>query len=314
MPRQRDRHIITCEVCGATQYIDLSRYHGKAINCSTCAAPLPVQALLERLHPESGTPAMVVNFESAGWTRIPHPPGPPARGRRRLESCLGLLIALVAIIGGLAVVVFTSVDLGTLGDSLGDSLGGLLPAEQKQPDQRLPAHSDRLTALAYSPDGQFLATGGGDATIRLYALASGAVLVLRGHTSEVRDLAYAPDGGLLVSVSRDEVLAWSMPGGEPLAQPYANDAYFNPSAVAFSADGALLAIVDLDTSVWDLSTGQVRFTVEDTASVEDAAFSPDGSTLATSVCLGNAALDDGNAACCNRASPTGRARMCGWPL
>jgi WD40 repeat protein len=76
------------------------------------------------------------------------------------------------------------------------------------------AHPGRhfsVTALAVSPDGAWLASGGHDQTVRLWNTADGSPrAVLSGHADTVRGLAVSPDGVWLVSVSEDQtVRLWS---------------------------------------------------------------------------------------------------------
>ena len=64
-----------------------------------------------------------------------------------------------------------------------------------------------LFATTFSPDGQLIATGGGDCLVRVWDTATGQLRsVLAGHTAEVTRLVFSPDGTYLVSAS-------GLPGG-----------------------------------------------------------------------------------------------------
>src|SRR5262249_29302534 len=69
------------------------------------------------------------------------------------------------------------------------------------------AHSDRVTSVAFSPDGSLVLFGGGeqkDNALRLWDLASWRELRrFVGHTDRVNSVAFSGDGRLLLTGSRD---------------------------------------------------------------------------------------------------------------
>ncbi|MFB4315514.1 WD40 repeat domain-containing serine/threonine protein kinase [Actinomadura sp. 21ATH] len=63
-------------------------------------------------------------------------------------------------------------------------------------------HTEGLRALAFSPDGGTLASGGDDRTIRLWNVRTGAAIAtLTAETEEVNALTFAPDGRALASAT-----------------------------------------------------------------------------------------------------------------
>jgi DNA-binding beta-propeller fold protein YncE len=141
-----------------------------------------------------------------------------------------------------------------------------------------------VLSVAFSPNGQALASGYLDSTIRLWDAASGALLrTLEGHTSRVLGVAFSPDSRLLASASWDNTIRlWDAASGALLRTLEGHTEDVN--SVAFSPDGRLLASGSLDNTIrlWDAASGALLRTLEGhTDNVESVAFSPDGRLLAS---------------------------------
>src|SRR6266699_3952853 len=71
----------------------------------------------------------------------------------------------------------------------------------------LTGHKDNVFSVAMSADGQTLASGSYDNTIKLWNLKTGDLLrTLTGHEGEVRSVAISPDGQTLASGSIDKTI------------------------------------------------------------------------------------------------------------
>ena len=71
---------------------------------------------------------------------------------------------------------------------------------------RLAAHN-QVTAIALSPDGQFLVSGGDDGILKIWDLASRELLAtLSEHTSKICAIAFVPDSNTFVSSSADQTI------------------------------------------------------------------------------------------------------------
>jgi WD40 repeat protein len=148
---------------------------------------------------------------------------------------------------------------------------------------RLSAHADVVYSAAFGPDGQHLATGGGDALVRLWSLPGGqAVRALAGHTAPVHAVAYDFAGRRLASAGDQTVRIWD-PGSGSEALVFRGHTALVWS-VALSPDGAWAASAGDDrvVRVWTVASGRERFALKGhTDRVDVLAISPDGRRIAS---------------------------------
>ncbi len=74
----------------------------------------------------------------------------------------------------------------------------------------LTGHGDDVNSFAFSPDGKRVATASGDATVKLWDLATGQeTLTLKGHDGPVVKVIFSPNGQRLASLGGDRtVILW----------------------------------------------------------------------------------------------------------
>ncbi|WP_204151648.1 TIR domain-containing protein [Leptolyngbya sp. CCY15150] len=147
----------------------------------------------------------------------------------------------------------------------------------------LEGHQSSVYDIAFSPDGQILASvGNTDATIRLWNAETGELLyLLDGHEDWVSNISFSPDGQTLASASADNtIIVWDVETGEPLQTLRGHQE--GVRGINFSPDGTILASGSQDNTIklWDVATGDVLQTLEGHQDgIWRVSFSPDGQTL-----------------------------------
>src|SRR5262245_34485633 len=154
-------------------------------------------------------------------------------------------------------------------------------------------HWGEVAAVAVSPDGKRIASGGYDRAVRLWdAETLRAVTVLTEHKGSVFTVAFSPDGNTLATAGADDgIRMWDLTAPEPKVTQVLKGHKGDVRSVAYTADGKTLASGDAGGIVllWDLSRSPaaLRATlsperVHGNYRRQAVAFSPDGKALAAS--------------------------------
>jgi WD40 repeat protein len=145
-------------------------------------------------------------------------------------------------------------------------------------------HEDLVNSVAFSPDGNTLASGGFDDAIKLWDVSSGKLLTtFKGHSNFVLSVTFSPDGNMLASSSYDKTIKlWEVSSGRVLQTLIGHkDAV---TSVAFRSDGQIIASASFDKTIklWEVSSGKLLRTLRGHSDyVNTVVFSPDGKILAS---------------------------------
>ncbi|MDZ7959860.1 MAG: hypothetical protein RMY34_18585 [Aulosira sp. DedQUE10] len=153
---------------------------------------------------------------------------------------------------------------------------------------RLEGHEDIVWGVTFSPDGQLLASGSTDRTVKLWQRDGTLLQTLKGHNDAVTSVSFSPDGETLASASLDKtVRIWHKNAITGLfdPQPYKTlqghgDWVYS---VSFSPDGELLATGSKDATIklWRKDGTLVKILRGHQGWVNWVTFSPDGKFIAS---------------------------------
>jgi WD40 repeat protein len=140
-------------------------------------------------------------------------------------------------------------------------------------------HGSRVSTLAFSPDGHWLASGG--TMLKIWDVTSKSWPRTLETKGKVNVLAFSPNGQWLASASDSHIELWNMTS-EQLQHNLKVNKKNVIYSVSFSPDEKWLASGGEEVKLWDVTSGQLQHTLKGHGDeIYSVAFAPNGKWLAS---------------------------------
>jgi WD40 repeat protein len=148
----------------------------------------------------------------------------------------------------------------------------------------LVGHFSSVTSIAFSPDGEIVASGSADRTVKLWSPTSRIPRAsFAGHSSLIDAIAFSPDGRILASGSWDHTIKiWNLETGEDIHTFCEHSGWIKSLTITRYGKHLVSASADRTIKIWNLETREVQTTLcGHEGAVHAVAISPDGRILAS---------------------------------
>lgn len=157
------------------------------------------------------------------------------------------------------------------------------------------AHPSWVTCVNYSPNGNFIVTGGNDNQVKIWQNTGALIFTCSGHTDDITNVKFTPDNHYIISSSKDNLIKiWDATNGTLVRTITGHTD--NVNGIAISPDGSKIVSASSDNSckIWDFYNGSLlsTFGVPDSGAVNTVAWSSNANHIVTGNVLSDAVLWD----------------------
>lgn len=146
------------------------------------------------------------------------------------------------------------------------------------------AHPNWITTVTYSPNGNYIVTGGDDNKVKIWSNSGTLLSTCNGHLGDITNVKVTPDNKYVVSSSKDKKInVWDIATGLLVRTIAGHTKAVNGIDISPNGSKIVSASADSTCKIWNLSNGDLlsTFSVLDSGAVNAVAWSPMGDKILT---------------------------------